>query len=633
MNLFAFLRQVRPFDLLPSSALTELTEAMTQRDFDAHVVIYQQGRSRIQELSVIYQGEVSKYFINQRGEKEYAETFGPGDTFGAISIMLNNHRAIRTVRTLFPTLLYTLPEADFLNLCQQYEEFADFFTQQFGKRMLSHGYATYLLRKPEVPATFESSDYTFTQQVSESYSLDIHTCAPVSSIEEVAKIMTYYGAGYAIVKEHSGKYKGIITEKQIIQKVVAKGYDPGIQAHNVMRSPIPSISSEAYSYEAILQMFKEDLPYLLVKDDEEVKGIISLDKLLYVQAKSPFLFVNSLMRERSVENLRKRWQAVPEMIRNLLERGTKPEIVNQIVSATSDAITYNLIKQAINELGTPPVGFVYMALGSEGRREQTLSTDQDNAIIFEDVTQENYKETQNYFVELGKIVSKGLDAVGFPYCEGELMASNAKWTLPLTEWMDLYNSWIQHPHPEHVVHSITFFDCRSIYGETQLLDKLKNHIFEQLGRYSQFFFSQLTKSSLEIKAPLSFFGNIQATSFEKDKKGINVKHGMLPIVDFARIFSLFHHISQTNTGERLQKLMEADVLSEPEFHEVYQAYYFLMRLRLDHQTQQILNGDEPDNILNIKGMSKIERVTLKEVFKIVEKYQKKLHVNFGGVPG
>ncbi len=632
MNLYAFLRQVKPFDILPSSVLAELTDSMIRRNFDADVIIYQQGRSRIQELSIIYQGEVCKYFVNRIGGKEYEETFGPGDTFGAISIMLNNHRAIRTVKTLYPTILYTIPESVFLSLCQQHEDFADFFTQQFGKRMLSHGYASYLLRKPEVPAIFESSDYTFTQQVSESYDLEIHTCAPVSSIEEVAKIMTYYSSGYAIVKGHDGQYQGIITEKQIIQRVVAKGYSPDVQAHNIMFNPIPTISSEAYSYEAILKMFKEDLPFLIVEDDGEVKGIISLDKLLYAQAKSPFLFVNSLMRDRSIDQLRKKWETVPGMIKNLLDRGTKPEIVNQIVSATSDAITYNLIKKAIHELGIPPANFVFMALGSEGRREQTLITDQDNAIIFEDVPPDQVEEVQHYFVRLGKIVNKGLDIIGFPFCEGDLMAGNSQWTQPLEKWKETYDSWIQHPHPEHVVHSITFFDCRTIYGDSKLLDKLKNHIFDQLSSHSQFFFSQLSKVSLEIKAPLSFFGNIQATSFENDKKGINIKYGMLPIVDFARIYSLYYHISQTNTGERLKKLLEVGVLIDSEFHEVYQAYYYLMRLRLVHQTQLILANETPDNILDIKSMSKIERVTLKEVLKIVEKYQKKLNINFGGIP-
>jgi len=633
MDLQAFLQQVTPFNLLSSDILSEVIANMTFKSYEADVVIYQQGSSLLQELSVIVKGEVEKYFETDNGKKAYSEKFGVGDTFGAISIMLNNHRAIRTVRTLGPTILYTLPETLFLELCQGYEEFGEFFIQQFGKRMLSHGYASYLLRKPSEPATFEIADYTFMQPISEYYAPDIHTCAPVTSIEEVAKSMTYYGANYIVVKTLRGGYSGIITEKQIIQKVLARGHYPSIQAHNVMLAPVPTISTDAYSYEAILKMFKEDLPYLLVEEQGEVKGIVSLDRLLYAQAESPFLFVNSLKRENRLDKLTARWGKVPVMIQRLLDRGTRPEVVNQIVSAVTDAITYNLIQQAISNLGNPPVAFVFMALGSEGRREQTLSTDQDNAIIFEDVPDDELESVQAYFVELGKQVSKNLNTVGFSFCDGDLMASNPKWTQPLDAWIAQYRSWIQHPHPDHVIHFITFFDCRAIYGDTQMLDKLKWNVFELLRNNSQFFYAQLAKVSLEVKTPLSFFGSIQATSFENHKRGINIKNAMLPIVDFARIFSLYHNVVVTNTGERLRKLSEMEVLTEEEFHEIYQAYYFLMRLRLDHQAQQILREETPDNILDIRQLSKIERVTLKEVFKITDKFQKKLNFNLGGVLG
>lgn len=623
-----FFKTCKPFDLLPEEDLARLVGQVTVTEYPAETLIYRQGHSPLNELSVIYAGEVEKYFLNKNGKREFVESFEPGDTFGAISIMLNNYRAIRAVRTLSHTILLQFPRQVFLDLCKQSRPFADFFNQLFGRRMLNHGYAHHLLKKSQEIPVFDAIDIAFQQKIEDWIIEQPNVCAPVVSIREAAKSMVYYRQNYVLVKEVEGGYIGIVTDKDFWNKVIIDGIDPFGPVSLIMNSPIPVIDASTYSYEAILYMFKLNREFLLVTSGGKIKGLVSLEQLLYSQARSPFIFIRSLTLEQSLLQLQDKWRQVPGMVAGLIDRGMRPEIVNPIVSGIADAIAQNLIRQAIDELGPAPVRFAYMVLGSEGRKEQTLSTDQDNAIIFEDVAPDREAEIAEYFVRLGKKVSDSLNQVGFHYCKGDLMASNPKWTVALQTWKDYYLSWIRQPHPENVVISITFFDCRAVYGDQDLVSELKSFIFHELEQNSRLFFAQLAKTSLEIKPPLTFFGNIQLTEKPDKVRGIDFKLAMLPIVDFARIFALKQQIDLGNTGERLSSLLEKGILTEEEFTELHQSYYFLMRLRLTYQTHRLMQGDTPDNIIDLKWFSKIERVTLKEIFKVVERYQKKLHLHF-----
>lgn len=624
-----FLGTVAPFDQLPAELLATLAAELTQRDYPAGQVIYEQDRSELHELSIIYRGQVEKYFLGPEGRHHHPETFVAGETFGAISILLNNGTAIRSVRTQANTTLFQLPEKRFQALCRAYPAFYEFFTQQFGRRMLDGGYAQWLMGRQTRTSGFQVADRAFTQQLSQWYQPILNQCGTETSVQEAARSMRYFRQNYVLVVDPQREPVGLITDRELRDRVVAEGLPASRPVAEVMRSLLPEIQASAYMYEAILLMFRQKIDYLLVRDGRELLGLVSLDQLLNAQGKSPFLFVQGIAYDHSADALRDKWAEVPGIVDHLLERGTRPETVNQVVSVISDAIAHNIIRRAIERLGPPPAKFVFMALGSEGRKEQTLRTDQDNAIIYEDLSGERRETARAYFLRLGQEVCDELAEVGFAYCDGDLMAKNPKWTHSLSHWQANYRRWIAEPGGENALIGGTFFDCRAIYGEVTLLQELRRSILATLEGGAGAFFMVLGRASLVNKVPLSLFGGFQLTE-QGPRKGLNLKRAMNIITDFARLYALQQQLPATNTGERLRQLAIKGVLPNGELDELLQAYYFMMRLRLTHQSRQLQAGQLPDNLLDPEVLSKIERVTLREIFRLMEKYQKRVSVVFAG---
>ncbi|MCI4667225.1 MAG: DUF294 nucleotidyltransferase-like domain-containing protein, partial [Bacteroidia bacterium] len=598
-------------------------------EFLAGTLIYAQGQSTIQGLSIILEGEAEKFFERPDGQKIHRESFGAGESFGAVSILLNNLKAIRAVRTLKESTILLIPTALFQKLCAERSSFYEFFLQEFGRRMLHSGYASELLKRPGVETDFQASDRVFQLRVGDLYSTHINYCHKGSSIQDAAIQMSDRRRSYIMVRAEDGRYVGIITDQMIRNEIVAKGKNLETKVEEVMRGPIYSIGENAFGYQAILLMFRRKVNYLLVKSQGKIAGLISLNRLLNSQGKNPFLFIQSIKNSDEVRFLQGKWNEVPEIVDKLLERGTRPEIVNQIVSSVSDAITQNIISRAIHKLGKPPVRFVFMVLGSEGRREQTLKTDQDNALIIEDVEGEKLEKAKEYFLKLGKEISDELNIAGFAYCEGNLMASNSVWNQPLKTWKEYYEGWISQPMGEKALIASVFFDAKGIYGDFSLMKELLSYVRGFMKQSGQAFLGQLARHSLVNRPPLGWFGILQETKTQ-DRKGINIKRAMQTITDFARIYALREQLPFTNTGERLLNLASNNVLTEQEFTELHQAYYFMMRLRLQHQTKLILDGQSPDNLIPVHELSKIEKVTLREIFKVIEKYQKRLSVVYLG---
>nr|MDQ3395814.1 DUF294 nucleotidyltransferase-like domain-containing protein [Bacteroidota bacterium] len=299
-----------------------------------------------------------------------------------------------------------------------------------------------------------------------------------------------------------------------------------------------------------------------------------------------------------------------------------------VITSISDTILLKVIEATIDEMGPPPAKFTFIVLGSEGRKEQTLKTDQDNAIIYEDKANEQRELVRDYFLEFASKVSEKLNHIGFSFCTGGLMAKNPKWTHSLSHWKKNYDLWINEPDPESVMNYSTFFDYRLIYGQSDLIENLREFISQQLREPSEVFLYHLAQNALLYQSPLTFFNNFR-TITKGEKNVFDIKKTMTPIVDMVRVFALRHRIFKTNTGERIKALYENKIFSEVEYNELLQAYYYLMGMRLKMQSRQIIKDNrDPDNYLDPNQLTKVEQVTLKEIFKIIEKFQLKIKIEF-----
>lgn len=629
MDLRKFIKSTPPFDTLPENAISEILSSGKLENAKKEGLIYHQNYTRLKWIDLIVEGGFETYFVGDDLNKEMVENMGPGEIYGPISLLYNKRQSIRSVLIKAGTSVFRLPQTTFLELIEQYPEFNAHFILQFGTKMQIQGYSK-MLNREEAPLNASVYDHFFTKSISSIQPRQLISCYEDQSVVEAAQIMSKSRQSCIFVKTRDEKYVGYMTDITIREKVVAAGLDAHSAVGEFMSAPIFVISQDALIYEAILMMFKHKIRYVVVEKEGEYTGLLSRNKLLSDQSYSPFVFIQSFKLANNIDELQERWEQAPEIVFQILSRGVKAENVNKVISTITDNITQTIIEKVIEEMGPPPCRFVFMVLGSEGRKEQTLKTDQDNAIIYEDRPAEERESIRAYFLAFADKVSDMLNHVGFVFCEGGFMAKNPSWNHSLSRWKRNYSEWIAEIQPETAANFATFFDTRRVYGDRELIDELKEHIKSHLSQDSGRLMYHLALNALKYEPPLTFFRSIRTIS-KDDKEVFNIKHAMTPLVDMIRMYALKNQVMVTNTGERLLALYHADLITKEQYYELLQAYYYLMAMRLKSQAKTILRKQgEPTNFIEPKSLTNIERVTLREIFKVIARFQSVLKMEFTG---
>lgn len=472
------------------------------------------------------------------------------------------------------------------------------------------------------------SDQFYSKRVDEIIVRSARVASPDDSIRKCAELMASEQVSCLFIGPSKDAISGYITDLTLRDKVLAKGLSSECPVSVIMETNLVSISPEALLVEALLLMFQTKARYLLVKNHEGYLGWISRNKILTEQSQGPFMFVQSVKEARHFSELAEKWAQMPGIIHLLISRGMKAGLVNQIITTVADTIIQRVIERVIKEIGPAPAKFVFFVLGSEGRGELTLKTDQDNAIIYEDKANEHREEVRTYFLDFATRVSTALDGIGIVFCEGELMAMNPKWTHSLSHWKRAYDSWISDSSQETAMNYSTFFDCRAIFGEFSLLEELKQHMGELLEKAPERFFINLGHNALQYQAPLTFFRRIRTEEIDGEKL-LNLKQTMRPIVDLARVYALKYRIYDTGTTSRIEQLKNKGVFTAKEAQELIHAFDYLMALRLENQSHSILDQHrKPKNFLRVKDLTKVQQVTLIEIFKVIEEFQARIKISF-----
>lgn len=626
---FQFLTGIVPFSFLPEEEIEKIASELSTVYYPQNTVLFIQGESRVGYLYIIQKGAAERYF-EDKGRKSLIGILGEGDLYGGITMLLNDGIAVRTLKTNENTYFYILPQKNFLDICKRYEVFSDYFTDTFGKRMLDKSYAEIIAKNIQPK---EDAVQFFNQAVSAVASSKLINCDMNSSIQEAASLMSEQGCSSVFVKDTSGEFIGVVTDNDLRKKVIAKGYDIKKPVADIMSSPLSKIPAQALVFEALMLMMQKNIKHLAVTDsNEKVIGIITNSDLLAAQGQSPFFFVREITSANSVDDIINKHEQLPRLIQSLINSGAKSNYINKFITTVSDTILNKIINIAINELGAPPVRFAFMIMGSEGRKEQTLKTDQDNAIIFEDVPEDKKEDVMKYFLNLGEKVSAWLNSAGYAFCKGDIMAKNPKWCQPLSEWKLYFSMWTHTAEAEDLLKSSIFFDFRCAYGDSNLTDKLRKHLFKSLGGWVGFL-RHLAENALQFKPPIGFFRNFVVESKGEHRNAFDIKSAMTLVVDFARIYALKNKIEETNTQERLYQLFVKKILNWQDYNEIDQAYSFMMQLRFVRQIASVIDEkSKPDNYINPKKLSRMEQTMLKEIFKKIEKIQAKLSFEFTGVP-
>jgi PAS domain S-box-containing protein len=451
-----------------------------------------------------------------------------------------------------------------------------------------------------------------------AYVEPIISCALDSSIAEVSSIMKRKRKGFVFVKQDDDII-GFVSYSDIVKRAVATGMSDQKPISGIISAPVVSVNQDALLSEVILNFKKHNLSHLLVLGSTSNPiGVISKTVLARVQSNSISVLLDEIDLCETRDELKTKFLETPVIVEALLAGGVYPYNITRLISAIIDGLTKRAIVLAFEELGKPPCKFAFVTMGSEARREQTLLTDQDNAIIYDDAFKED-ESVKKYFVELGKTVNQSLDYAGIHLCKGDMMAGNPEWCQPLDKWKFYFTKWINQSDPQSILDASIFFDIRFVYGENAYCAELQRYILEEV-KFKAVFFQHMAQGIIDIKLPS--VGN---------KTSVDLKKLLMPVTGFARIYSLKLIDYEANTNMRLKKAASAELITDAARLDLQKVYDFLMTLRLKQQVQLLMDGDNPENVINTEHMTEFDFNSLKKAASIVADYQTQLKSDFKGM--
>jgi CBS domain-containing protein len=433
-----------------------------------------------------------------------------------------------------------------------------------------------------------------------------------ATIGEAARIMQRAGIGSILV---AGDPPGIITDRDLRGRVLAAGCGSETPARQVMTRPIKTLDSDAPVFDALRLMLEENIHHLPLVEEGKIVGMVSSTDLLRLQTGSPFYLRHSLEDFGHPTEVAHYSRELSTIVETLFRGGLNALQIGRIVSSLNDSLVKRLVKIAERDLGPAPSDFAWIVFGSEGRFEQTLLTDQDNALVYG----ERSEAARVYFKELSERVVNGLIEAGFPPCAGGFMAT--RWCKPLAEWQRLFNDWIRVPEPQALLDATIFFDFRGIAGGLGLVS------LEEIlasGRAEKLFITHMTSDALVFRPPLGFFGRIRSDHGRVDLK----KGGIQPIVTLARAAALAAGSQERSTLERLSACGRSGaILTADDARELAETFQFLSHLRLRQQLTALESKQPLDHKVELDSLSRFDRRRLRDAFHTIQRIQEGIRGN------
>lgn len=601
LELVDFLRETPPFNALPDGELRNAARRLQITYAPARTVVLEIGADT-DALSIVRSGAVelrdaSDTLVGRLGERE---------AFGYPSL-LTGTPASRRVTTIEDTLLYHLPEGVFHHCRSESDAFDAFFARAHAERVHD--------------AVHEGTqDVPLMTPLRSLISRAPVTASPQTSIREAAAIMRDQRVSSLLLTQDT-TLAGIVTDRDMRNRVVAEGRSVDRPVAEIMTEGPWTIQADALAFEAMLSMSQHNVHHLPVLDGQGIYGVVTTTDLIRQQVDHPVYLVGEVWKQGDVDGLARVSRDIPEMIRQIVENGARASDATRVVTAVTDAITSRLLELATDRLGPAPIPYVWLALGSQARHEQTAHSDQDNALLLSDDATE---EHEPYFSDLAAFVCDGLNACGYDYCPGEVMATTNRWRQPMASWKRTFRNWIEEPHPKSLMHATIFFDLRAVHGDAGLADELQDFILDRTAK-NTIFLASLAATALDNKPPLGFFRQFVLEEHGGQKDTLDLKlNGIVPIIDLARIYALGHGVRAVNTRERFQQLEESSSMNADDAADLRDALDFIATVRLRHQAEQIRKGQAPDNFVSPDALSGFDKRHLKDAFRIVSRMQQAL---------
>lgn len=618
-EIIPFLRATLPFSELDDDVLRELARKCSIDFYPKGTRLLTQGESAVEHLLIIQRGGVRLYLVQEQGGDKLVDYRGEGGTVGALGIIRESVASL-TADTIEDTFCFKMPAAVFRQLVETHPAIARHFLHSLSEHYVSRAFSE--LRRQHADLCTDSPLYLFSTRIGDLIQHAPRGVERGASIRRAARRMLRGGIGSLLVTEgEGGEPVGIVTDKDL-RRCVAEGVDPAAPVESIMSAPLVTASHRAVCFDALLSMMAAQIHHLAVEEDGRVVGMVTSHDIMVLQGRSPVYLFREILAQRRIEGLYALSQKVPLVVGSLIEEGAKAGNITRMITVLNDLILEKLLTMLQDEMGPPPVPFCWMLMGSEGRREQTFHTDQDNAIIYTDPQDaDEAASAEAYLARFAEAARDHLGRCGYPPCPGGMMASNPRWRRPFAVFREFFEEMMLRPEPQEVLHATIFFDFRPGWGRADLGDSLRRHITLHAPREAVFL-RHLARDCLGARPPLSFFRNFIVEKNGEHKDTLDLKErGLVPFVDFARLFALRHGIAATNTLDRLHALGAQGHVAQDLRTEATEAYEFLMQLRLVHQMRQIREEREPDNRVRPSALTDLEKQTLKESFGVISGLQ------------
>ncbi len=610
-----FFEEIPPFDQLDDQTRRQLAQQCQVEFLPQGTQFLHRGRTPIKHLRLIFQGKIKLFLKDDSGIITLEDYRDIGDAVGTLGLLRGSHSNLDAV-TMEECVFLLIERELFLDLLDNHPPITRYYLNSLTEGYLTKAFSE--LERTRSRLNTEGSLYLFSAQVGDIVRRRPVTIPAADTVQQAAILMSERRVGALLVTDTSGKITGIITDRDLRSKVVARGRNATLPVREIMTTPVATIPTHTVCFDALLAMMKHRVHHLALEKNGDIVGVLSGHDLMVLQGSSPLYLVREIVAQDNIEALYDLSLQSPLVVSSLIKEGAKAGNITRMITLMNDYIVDRVLSLLQEEMGPPPAYFCWLLMGSEGRREQTFRTDQDNGLLYADPTDEAHaKVCREYFSQLGAKAIEHLVACGFPRCPGNIMASNPQWNQPFSAWAGYFDKWIRTPQPKDVLHATIFFDFRAGYGAKDLGLRLRHHLTKQLVG-QELFLRFLAKDCLTTPSALTMFRGFAVERSGEHKNKLDLKHkGLVPFVDFARLMALKHGVFETNTMERLQVLGEAGHISQGLYLDALQGYEFLMQIRLEHQQAQHDEGLIPDNYINPRDLSDLDRHTLKDVFNVI----------------
>ncbi|MFD1614405.1 DUF294 nucleotidyltransferase-like domain-containing protein [Gelatiniphilus marinus] len=621
-----FLKIYPPFDLLNAKKLLDIAKEVVIIYLEKGDVLFKEGANFNNHFYMVRDGAISLTNAN-KNDQEIVSISDTGDIFGVRPLVAQENYKL-TASAHEESIVYGIPIGSFQQAAENNSKVYKYLITAFATNAYD-AYTTketqqifidYLPNNSQDIANFQTANYTKKPI----------TCSTSSSLKNAALKMSKNKIGYIIVIDDTKKPVGIITNSDIKNKIATGLFPIDTAVTHIMTSPVITSKKDLTVADAQLQMIKHNVAHLCITKDGTVNsrlvGVLTNHDILVSLGNNPSAILKEIIRAKRTKKLRSIRLKANTLLKNYLEQNIPISHIITVISKINDAITVRAIEIALPKMPTPPpVKFSWLATGSQGRKEQLLFTDQDNALVFEDVPKAQYKETQAYFLELSKHITKSLNKIGFEYCEADMMASNEAWCKSISEWKNQFKDWILKPDEKAVLLSSIFFDYNLVYGSQKLIDQLTNTIYNTLEN-SVSFNKLLAQDAVKSPSPLGFFKQFLVEKNGDQKDLFNIKNrGLMPLIDAARVLALSKQIKGiNNTFERYEKLAEI----EPNNKELYESCSYAFKALTKFKTKQGLRHNTSGKFIDLETLTKEEKLKLKRCFKPIDEIQKTLILRF-----